>query len=298
MESPLTVLEDLSERLHYNFSDFPVYTHYDVLSRYGYAALCHWHPDLEFIYIVNGIMDYFINGEIVRMHKGEGIFINSRRLHYGFSKEHYECTFIALVIHPDLFTKSCSAGSSYMSSRFSFETEDYILLNRSEAWHEEVLDTIVKVHEMFSDELPDPLLLMSASIGICAMIGKYLKQKKSETEDNRLQMNFLQMTDYIHHHFSEKITVKDIAEKGMVCRTDCYTLFHRYLKQTPAEYLNMYRLTKAKELLRDTNLSISAISSFCGFTTPSYFTGTFRKDTGVTPKEYRRNVKHSFTKAI
>ena len=138
MNGPLTVLGDLSERLHYNVADFPLYTKEDELRRYGYEALCHWHPDLEFIYIKKGIMDYFINGQTVRLTQGQGIFVNSERLHYGFSKEHYECTFIALVIHPRIFIQDTLIGQEYMNRKFGYHNPDYMILYPHVEWHQKV----------------------------------------------------------------------------------------------------------------------------------------------------------------
>ena len=58
MKNSLTIHLDSSESLHYNYKDLPIYTRKDYLSNYDYQALIHWHPDLEFIYIVEGKMDF------------------------------------------------------------------------------------------------------------------------------------------------------------------------------------------------------------------------------------------------
>ena len=121
MKNPLTINHDSSESLHYNIDKFPLYTHNDQLSHYDYQALVHWHPDLEFIYIEKGTMDYYINGKTVRINQGDSIFINSQRLHYGFSNEHHECTFIALVISPDIFINIAPSAKEYMYKKFGLK---------------------------------------------------------------------------------------------------------------------------------------------------------------------------------
>jgi LacI family transcriptional regulator len=45
------------------------------------------------------------------------------------------------------------------------------------------------------------------------------------------------------------------------------------------------------ELLRGTKLSILEISELCGFNTPSYFTSVFRKNQGITPREFRQKAE-------
>ena len=48
-----------------------------LLSQYPeYRAPSHWHDDIEFICVLSGGMKYNINGEIVNLKKGEGIFVN------------------------------------------------------------------------------------------------------------------------------------------------------------------------------------------------------------------------------
>ncbi len=290
MPNPLTVLEDLSERLHYNVSDFPLYTKEDELKRYGYEAVCHWHPDLEFIYIKKGIMDYFINGKTVRLTQGQGIFVNSERLHYGFSKEHYECTFIALVIHPRIFVQNTEVGNVYMKKKFGLNNPDYIILYPHVAWHKEVLDQILAIHEAMDDIIANPLLIMSRAIMIAQMMGNHIADCEESDHDTGEQMEFLNMTAFIQQHFSEKVSIQDIAAAGAVSRAKACRLFQKFVKTSPNEYLNNYRLMKSIELMRDTHLSMIEISEYCGFQTPSYFASVFRRSKGMTPRQFRANV--------
>ncbi|MCD8337171.1 MAG: helix-turn-helix transcriptional regulator [Lachnospiraceae bacterium] len=53
------------------------------------------------------------------------------------------------------------------------------------------------------------------------------------------------------------------------------------------EYLTRVRVEKAKELLEKPDLSIKAISSLCGYSDPNYFSRLFKKQTDMTPREYR-----------
>lgn len=58
IKSPLDVYSDLSEQLHFNIPNLQLYVQKDYLSRYGYAVACCQHPDLEFILVLDGIMDF------------------------------------------------------------------------------------------------------------------------------------------------------------------------------------------------------------------------------------------------
>ena len=62
----IIVSSDLSERIDYNIPDLPIYARRDALSSFpDYRCPCHWHRDLEFIHVISGQMQYFVNGAIV-----------------------------------------------------------------------------------------------------------------------------------------------------------------------------------------------------------------------------------------
>ena len=64
--------------------------------------------------------------------------------------------------------------------------------------------------------------------------------------------------------------------------------FTKFTGMSPIQYLNQRRLETACQLLRDTDYSISDISSQTGFSSQSYFTQIFRKFYGITPVKYRQ----------
>ena len=78
--------EDGSEQVVYDYPDYPMYVHRNLFSSYAnFAAPSHWHADIELIYIDFGAMRYNINGTVVSLQKGEGLLVNARQVHFGFS---------------------------------------------------------------------------------------------------------------------------------------------------------------------------------------------------------------------
>lgn len=77
----INLKDDQSEIVHYNFEDYPIYIQKSLLSSYhNFEAPAHWHDDIELIAVLRGEMNYHINGEIITVRQGEGVFINSRQL--------------------------------------------------------------------------------------------------------------------------------------------------------------------------------------------------------------------------
>jgi len=284
----LEVFSDLSERLNYNLPGFPLYARSGELRDYDrYAAACHWHPDIEFILILDGAMDYFINGETVHMDAGEGIFVNSKRLHYGYSKDHADCSFYCVVVHPDLLGEGTHVGNEYVKSKFGTDTEDYILLTSCSDWQCAALEHIGQIYEEMHSKTRNPLRLISQITSLCAYIGDNIQPVLAKHADESSWLTVWSMTGFIQQNYDRKITLNDIAASGSVCRSKCCRLFSEYVGQTPNACLTRYRVNKSLEMLKETKMSVIEVSMACGFQNPSYFTQVFEKSIGLSPRDYR-----------
>lgn len=290
----LEVFSDLSEELNYNLPDFPLYVRKGALNHFDkYAAACHWHPDLEFILVLDGEMEYFVNGEIVLIERGNGIFVNSKRMHYGFSTKKLNCTFIVVVIHPSLLGENTHVGKVYWDEKFGSNTEDYIMITSQSTWGKEILYSLHRIYEEMNSTPYNPLRLLSLATSLCADVGDHIQRVPGQINDDQSWIAVWKMTGFIHHHFDLRVTLNDIATAGSVCRSRCCELFGTYIGQTPNTYLVRYRIQKSSEMLVGTNRSISEIAMNCGFQSASYFSSVFRNETGLTPQNYRKKVRTS-----
>lgn len=290
MKSPLDVYSDLSEQLHYNIPNLQLYVQKDYLSGYGYAATCHWHPDLEFILVLDGIMDFYINGEIVHLTSNCGVFVNSSRLHYGFSNVKKECNFIAVVMHPVLLHQNIPAVQSYFERKFTPKMNDYILLEDSVEWQNDIIELIKKIQREMTFEDKNMLSLLAYAVEMAAKISSNIKENRENFDSSIINQNTFKMIDYIHKHYAENISIDDIAFSGGMCRSKCCKLFNKVIGQTPNVYLTHYRIAKSCKLLNETNMSISEIADTCGFQSASYFIVVFKKAIGIPPQKYRKNL--------
>jgi signal transduction histidine kinase/DNA-binding response OmpR family regulator len=93
---------------------------------------------------------------------------------------------------------------------------------------------------------------------------------------------------YIHAHYSEPLPREEIADHIGISAdylTDC---FRQELGVTPITYIRRYRIRQACELLRNSDQSITQVALAVGFSDSAHFARTFLRETGVTPKVYRR----------
>jgi branched-chain amino acid transport system substrate-binding protein len=106
---------------------------------------------------------------------------------------------------------------------------------------------------------------------------------------------FKRVVDFIERHFSEELSIQRIA--GEVCLSPS-RLTHRMrddYNTTVSSCVTEMRMKKAKTLLRDTNISISAIAQDVGYRDQSHFTRVFRKHVGCTPRHFRDSTVSSRT---
>lgn len=93
--------------------------------------------------------------------------------------------------------------------------------------------------------------------------------------------------DYIMLHLEEEITITDLAQHTGYSDYYCSKKFKRETGMTPAEYIRKKRLEAAANLLTSSNDDIQEIAARLQFGSQSYFTDSFRKLYGVSPREYR-----------
>ena len=92
---------------------------------------------------------------------------------------------------------------------------------------------------------------------------------------------------YLHQNYARPLARWEIAEAVGVSEDYLSRVFSRELGLSPWDYLNRYRIQRAKELLRRTNDSIRSIAHQVGFKDQAYFSRVFRKQTGSSPNEFR-----------
>lgn len=91
------------------------------------------------------------------------------------------------------------------------------------------------------------------------------------------------------HYYDPSLRAHDIATRSFLSTRQLERLFHQFFQTTPSQYLNDKRISRAKELLAsDINLNINQIAENCGFNDSNYFSRVFRKQTELSPREYRK----------
>ncbi len=96
------------------------------------------------------------------------------------------------------------------------------------------------------------------------------------------------VTDWMAEHLTEDFNLARLAEQVGMSEFHFNRLFKRATGVPPSQYLIKLRIDAAKRLLRETSRSVITIANDVGYSNPSHFARVFRKDTGHSPKDYRK----------
>lgn len=94
--------------------------------------------------------------------------------------------------------------------------------------------------------------------------------------------------EYIETHLSEDIRIQDICASANVSRTQLYESFSRDTGTGISAYIRKRRLTRARELLQNTGISVSETADIVGFADYNYFSRVYKKEFGISPHKTRK----------
>lgn len=283
------------ERVAYSFPDFPILIEHNYISNYpDYSALNHWHNDLELTIIISGQLYYTVNGHTICLKKDNGIFVNSRQLHFGFSKNNTECEFICIVFSPKLLASSTMIEQQYIKPIIQDSNLPYLYLSSKNDWQKGIINSVNLIQQV-RNKNDAPLLIQQSLFSIIDELYNHVIDKKDtsyyDISSNPDISSIKAMLNYIYLNFNKKITLEELSQVGNVSISKVNQLFKYYTLHAPIDYLIDYRLTKASYYLEKTDLPFNIIAHKIGFSGASYFSELFKKKNGITPSAYRK--KHS-----
>lgn len=96
---------------------------------------------------------------------------------------------------------------------------------------------------------------------------------------------------HIKEHYAQSVTLEELGALTGYVPLHVLRLFKAETGKTPHDYLCEVRMTRARNLLLNTDLSIARIASECGFQSVSHFQTLFKQKFGITPGKFRKNAE-------
>ncbi|MGN0411701.1 MAG: helix-turn-helix domain-containing protein [Lachnospiraceae bacterium] len=253
----------------------------------------HWHEEVEFDYVLSGKMNVTTIERTYEFQEGEAFFINTNVL---CSMESASGKITENRMYSHLFHPVFLGG--YYKSIFETKYINPVLQNRKLDIVEikgrtqnerELLKKLYQV-SLLQEKSNMEFQTRNAFSEIWLLLMEIIRDMpKAEREINiRNQSRMQTMLSFIHQNYAEKITLEEIASSAVISRREAIRCFQNSIQKAPIEYLMEYRMERAKEMLEETDESITEVGMRCGFSSNAYFGKVFKEHCGITPLEYRR----------
>lgn len=249
-------------------SDFPI-EYYSLTKRHPrYIMQIHWHKDIELIRVTRGRLECTIGDIPFTLNKGDGMYIPSDITHGAVP---YDCEYECAVFSPSVLyaTQRIRAViKSQILSPVKFSQNAVIdnifdsLRNQDDGYEFDVAGSLYRVAHLALSE-----------------------QSRIATPANGKAEKIKPALYYIRKNFNEKISLETLAAECAMSPNYFCKLFRDVTGETPVEYITTYRLEMASEMLLS-GAKVTDVALDCGFNDLSYFIHIFKKNLGISPKQY------------
>lgn len=258
-----------------NRHGFPVATYacsFENITEPTYVTT-HYHRDFEILYVDNGVAYFQISGRRFEARSGSLILINPFEPHFIEIKSD---SYAHRCVDFDLNILDLPEANKLLSEELCFAN------HISDATHllhyfNLCFDAEVNKDKGWEIRAKGSLLVLFS------LLDDYIGRVGSAKE----QIFAREILRFLEDNFAQNITSAELAAKLSYNHSYFCRRFKKVFACSFSEYLNIYRISKAKEFLNEHSVSETALLS--GFSSVSYFTTSFKRNTGMTPSEYKKN---------
>lgn len=245
----------------------------------------HGHEFDELVIVRSGSGFHIVNDHAEMIRQGDFFFVTANDVHYYEATS--ELSLINILIRRQRsfkYIKSIHELIDPIVEKTRPFSESYQPLTEC------ALNSIVVLAEGISrrrDDAFDPLYFSgteSAFLQILAILCEGQGVSKGAIDG----WGKVYLLDHIRQHYAQEINWKGVCEEAGIAIRTLYRFFHQMTGNTPEKFQQLYRLLKAQELLRTTDIPVNRIAILCGFLNPSRFTEAYRRHFQHTPSQERQ----------
>lgn len=273
-----TILEDI---------DFP----FKIFQMNQTITPPHWHKHTELIYIISGNALIYINGDLFRCSQGEVAYIPNSSLHTivpdGDSK------YCAILIGDTLFNNNISDihYQKYLSIFLKNHDMMPFVIQKSEPYYiglKSIIDEIINEINLKNKgyQLAIKACIYKFFINIIRFV-PYINTPFDDIKNENIK-NLKKVFDFIDENYQNKINILQMTKLTNFSPQHFCRIFKGYTGKTFVQYVTLIRLERAKDLIVNSDLPITQISSIIGFCNVNYFDRIFKKYFGCNPSDIRK----------
>lgn len=242
----------------------------------GHAAHTH-SQTIEICYVAKGLLNWWVGDSTYEIHAGDVVVMMPDVPHGSSDSTLQPCEYYSVHIDPLKLPASAqmAARTDGFGGYHALQSEAGDAIRRIFHEHENPLP--------FSEEVCSSLLTI-----LCTSLARTGMAAHRPESDNYLvyrATRLLQQTD------GDPLSVEDVAERLRVSTVWLTKVFQKELGLAPGEWIRSRKLEEAKRLLRESDESVVSIAVRLGFGSSQYFATAFRKNTGLSPSDYRERIR-------
>ena len=287
----------LSESLLYENLNYVPAAYYLKSFNPDFSMSYHIHDYFEIMYAVSGRFKIQTKNQTGRIEEkivseGQFVFIDSNNMHRLKIFEPCKiCNLEIMIEYPKELTgifTSAYLGKVNNFSDFASVLQDNIVLNDTE----NILNTLKKIHvasDKNNGDYESYLHIQSLMLYLLIDLGRCYKNMPANHQNAYIRSIYItKCIGIVNNGISEKLSPKKIAKSLSISESYLHRQFKEFLGMTFSVYVNKQSIELAKNILLNSNDSISKISESVGFGTRQYFNMVFNKYEHVSPALYRK----------
>lgn len=248
----------------------------------------HCHSDfIELSFITSGSVDYLIEGEKYTLKKGQVLISNPG------------------IYHKELFDSKTRCRELHIGltnlNLFSNSKKDYIdigdknVLNLNK-YKDDILKTCLEiVDEQKYHNQTSPFMLKSLVMKLLVLLHREINEESPNVDSHEFSFKSREkkelvegITKYLNENYVQDISLYTLSKNMYLSPVYISKIFKEVMGDSPINYLIQIRLSKAKELLENSKLSIKNIAKMVGYDDPYYFSKLYKKYYGISPNKTRK----------
>ncbi|WP_100407357.1 helix-turn-helix transcriptional regulator [Bacillus solitudinis] len=253
---------------------------------------CHWHYELEFVYLEKGEASFQIGTTLHQLKAGEAVFVPSGGLHAAYPLNNSEFRLYAIVFDSN-FLSSFSYDAIQHKYLDLLNTESpFPIISQTNSWEKNIIHYLQKIISLFQTrDIAYELEIKADLLLIFSLFIKHHSTKLVAFRDPIEQEKIArlkQVLQFIQDNYPHKLTIYELATLVRMSEGHFSRFFKSLVHKTPIGYINSIRINHATRLLKETDRKIVDIAMDVGFENQSYFIKTFKKQKKCTPNSFRK----------
>lgn len=253
----------------------------------------HYHDYVEVLYGTAGVAQIWSDGELFSLKKGMMFVVNSKTPHSvrGLSDN---CEYIVIKFMPQVLY-----GAQQSVFEFKYIVPFMIAGNVYNKFFDvdclsgtDIPDVMQGIsHEWNNKEYGFEIALRIYVLKISLWLVRHWHDSVGDVaqlgDSGTLASGISRAMEYAQKNFAT-VTAAEAARHCGMSYSYFSRIFKKYMKNSFNEYINFIRITEAKRLLVCTDMDVTSVAMETGFATSSYFIERFKKECGITPKQFRK----------